>query len=506
MRGPHTGGRLTIMLVLLVVSATGCAPCMAQETEIADRKVAESEWWKGAVDLPGMPSLDYVVVFRPTEAPGQYGATLDVPAQGAAGLPLIDVKFTKTEIAFTLGPPSNAVHTLTRSEDGRTATGQLAQHGMTFPMRMERITEEEAKTVGRKRSQNSKPAGLNRPQTPKPPFPYEQREATYENPSGRTQLAGTLTIPEGQGPHPAVILITGSGAQDRDETIFDHKPFFVIADHLTRNGIAVLRVDDRGVGGSSRGPADPTSADFAGDVRAGMAYLKKQTEIDGGRIGLLGHSEGGVIAPLVASGSNDVARIVMLAGTGVPGDQILRSQNEAALRAAGATPEQVRAVVDAYDVVLKCLKDGADDASLQAAVRELITAQLAAQSVQKKFSKEELDVMTRQGVAQFNSAWIRWFIAHDLRETLRQVKCPVLALNGSLDLQVMPKENLAAIEQAARAGGNTDVTVRELPGLNHLFQEAKLGTVAEYGEISQTISPKVLEEVTAWLRTRLGLS
>lgn len=500
MRGRYPNCRLSVMSVVLAVCAMGYAPCIAQdtarETQTTDGKSAEPEWWKGAVDIPGRPPLDYVVVFRPAEKPGQYGATLDIPAQGAAGLPLIDVKLTKTEITFTLGPPANAVHTLTRSEDGRTATGQLAQHGMTLPMRMERITEEEAKTVGR-----------NRPQTPKPPFPYEQREVKYENPSDHTQLAGTLTIPEGKGPHPAVILITGSGAQDRDETIFGHKPFFVIADHLTRNGIAVLRVDDRGVGGSSRGPANPTSVDFAGDVRAGIAYLKKQAEIDGRRIGLLGHSEGGIIAPLVASGSNDVACIVMLAGTGVPGGQVLRAQNEAAFRAAGASPDQVRAVVDAYDVVIKCLADGADETALQAAVRELIVAQLAAQPqlAPKKFSKEEFDVMAQQGVAQFSNAWMRWFIVHDPRETLRQVKCPVLALNGSLDLQVLAKENLPVIEQAARAGGNTDVTARELPGLNHLFQEARLGTVAEYGAISQTISPKALEEVTAWLRARFGL-
>ena len=456
----------------------------------------ETQWWKGTVSIPGMPALDYVVVFRPTDQPGDYTATLDIPGQGAVGLPLVDVKLTDTEIAFTLGPPANAVHALKRSEDGKTASGTMTQHGMGLSMTMERITEEQAKSVG-----------PPRPQTPKPPFPYQQREVSYENPADGTHLAGTLTVPEGKGPHPAVLLITGSGSQDRDETIFGHKPFWVIADRLTRNGIAVLRVDDRGVGGSTGANPNVTTEDFVGDVRAGIAFLKGQPDIDGSRIGLVGHSEGGVIAPLVAANSADVACIVMLAGSGVPGGQVLRGQNEALFRAAGASPDRVAAVGKAYDEVIRQVTKGGEAAAIRPAVRNLVQAQLSAQpgSAGRQVPAEQLDTLTDQAMATFTLPWMQWFIKHDPRPTLRKVKCPILALNGTRDLQVLADENLTAIEMALGTSVNRDVTVKRLEGLNHLFQEAKVGTVEEYATISQTISPAVLDEITAWLRLRLGL-
>ncbi len=452
----------------------------------------QTQWWKAVVEIPGMP-LEYVVTFRadPRQA-GAFSATMDIPAQGAVGVPLIDVVLTDADIAFTIGPPANAVHTLTRNPDGTSASGQLKQHGMSFPLAMTRITQDQARSVG-----------PPRPQTPKPPFPYTQREVGYENPVDGPRLAGTLTIPQGPAPHPAALLITGSGAQDRDETIFGHKPFAVIADHLTRRGIAVLRVDDRGVGGSGSGNADPTSADFARDVEAGIDFLKQQPEIDPRRIALIGHSEGGIIGPLVASKRDDVTCLVLMAGTGIPGGQLLRRQNEAMFRAGGATSEQVGRMLTCYDEVLTQLAAGATADAVRPAVRSLVEAQLAAQPGTANTPEAQLEQLTEAGLLQFRSAWMRWFVSHDPAATLRAVRCPVLALNGTLDLQVPADENLIAIDSALRAGGNRDVTVKKIPGVNHLFQEAKLGTVAEYQMISQTISPQVLNILTDWLRPHL---
>ncbi len=485
-----TLGRWTTPLVLLAVALAHAVP--AAQAQSATRPETETQWWKGVCETPGI-ALDFIVVFKPGPERGQYTATIDIPVQMAKGLPLIDVVLSDTDMRFTIAPPAGAVFELTRTADAKTATGELKQHGMTFPAHMQRITEEEAKSVG-----------PPRPQTPKPPFPYTQRDVTYENSKDSTKLAGTLTIPEGAGPHPAVLLITGSGPQDRDETIFGHKPFFVIADHLTRHGIAVLRVDDRGVGGSTGAKPDVTTADFATDVEAGVAFLKHQPEIDPRRIGLLGHSEGGEIAPLVAAESHDVACIVLLSGPGLPGSELLILQNEALLKAAGASPEVIKRHTDAHRAVHECVARKADEDTLRKAVQELVTIQLSASGGPDP-TPEQIDSATKLGMAQFTSNWLRWFLTHDPRETLRKVKCPVLALGGSLDLQVPPKENLPEIEKALKAGGNTDATTKELPGLNHLFQEAKTGQVAEYATIDQTFSPTALDVLTIWLRTHFKL-
>lgn len=453
----------------------------------------ETEWWKGVAEVPGSP-LDFVVVFRPAGESGPYTATIDIPVQGAKGLALTDVVLSATDIRFTIPAPAGAVFETKRDEGGKTATGELKQRGMTFPVRMQRITEEEAKAVG-----------PPRPQMPKPPFPYTQRDVTYDNPVDKTKLAGTLTIPEGKGPHPAVILITGSGAQDRDETIFGHKPFLVIADYLTRRGIAVLRVDDRGVGGSSGSMTDATSKDFANDVMSGMEFLKQQPEIDAQRIGLIGHSEGGLIAPLVAARRADVACIVLLAGPGLPGRELLILQNEALLRAAGATPELIKRHTDAHRAVHECVARGADDDALRKAVRELILVQLTNPGGPEP-TADQIDAGIKLGMTQFKSAWLHWFLTHDPRETLQKVKCPVLALIGARDLQVPATANLPEIEKALKAAGNSSATVKELPELNHLFQEAKTGQVTEYAAIQQTMSPAALDELANWLRKQFKLA
>jgi pimeloyl-ACP methyl ester carboxylesterase len=351
-----------------------------------------------------------------------------------------------------------------------------------------------------------------RPQTPKPPFSYRSEDVTYPDKEAKFTLAGTLTLPKGMGPFPVVIMITGSGSQDRDETLLGHKPFLVIADSLTKRGIAVLRVDDRGVGGSTGDPLEATTMDFAGDVRAGIAYLKTRKEIDPKRIGLVGHSEGGIIAPMVAAGSDDVAFIVLLAGTGMDGAEILKAQTRLIFKAGGGSDASVAMQLKVLDAILGLVvgpKDGkkdpkdakADAAKLEALARAAIA--LIPESERKAMG----DLSTRsieQQIARVNSPWFRFFLTFDPKTVLAKVRCPVLAINGSKDLQVPCKDNLAAIESALRSGGNKSVTIKEFPGLNHLFQPCNTGAPSEYNSIEQTIDPAVLTVLGDWITATAG--
>ena len=342
------------------------------------------------------------------------------------------------------------------------------------------------------------PTVVNRPQTRRPPFPYRQEEVSYENALDGVTLAGTLTLPEGPGPFPAALLITGSGAQDRDESVFGHRPFLVIADHLTRAGVAVLRVDDRGVGGSTGGSERATSADFAGDVRAGVAFLRTRARIAPNRIGLIGNSEGGIIAPMVASEDETVAFVVLLAGPGLVGEEILYLQSGLIARASGATPQIIAANRRTQEQLFAIVKD---DSLTPTEARKGMTEVLEADESLPAGAEGEGFVSYQLAVLE--SPWMRFFIEHDPAPVLKRVRCPVLALNGTLDLQVPWKENLEAIREALETAGNQDVTVMELPGLNHLFQHAETGLVTEYGQIEETFATEVLDLMTTWILERV---
>jgi hypothetical protein len=302
-------------------------------------------------------------------------------------------------------------------------------------------------------------------------------------------MGGTLTIPEGAGPHPAVILISGSGAQDRDETIFNHKPFHVLADSLSRRGIAVLRYDDRGVGKSTGDRSNATSADFSADAEGGLDFLAKRKEIDPKRIGFIGHSEGGMIAPMIAVRRPETAFIVLMAGSGVDGEQILYEQGQAVLKAQGAS-EQVREAQRAVQQKIFAIVKSEPD--LEAAAAKLKEALGGSPALE-------------QSIRSVNSMWFRYFLTYNPQPVLEKVKCPVLASNGSLDTQVVATQNLPAIEAALKRGGNKDFETVLLPGLNHLMQTAKTGGVGEYSQIEETIAPAALEKIVTWLRLRAGL-
>ena len=343
-------------------------------------------------------------------------------------------------------------------------------------------------------SQDSQlPVSTNRPQNPVKPYPYHEEELTYKSMEPGITLAGTLTIPENGGPFPAVVLISGSGAQNRNEELMGHKPFLVLADYLTRHGIAVLRFDDRGIGGSSTATSKETSENFARDVMGGVSYLKSRKEINPAQIGLIGHSEGGIIAPMVAAKSPDVAFIVMMAGTGVTGEEILKLQAELIMRANGTPEEIIKENARAQKVMLDIIKSTTDKEAAKEKVREELS---------------DLNPMIRDvAQAQMDSTmtpWMRYFLTYDPKTALEKVKCPVLAINGEKDLQVAPGQNLPEIEKALKAGENKDFKTIELSGLNHLFQKCKTGSVAEYGQIEETISPTVLELISSWILERVS--
>jgi hypothetical protein len=335
-----------------------------------------------------------------------------------------------------------------------------------------------------------------RPQTPRPPYPYREEQVTYESLAPGIKLAGTLTLPPGTGRFPAVVVISGSGAQDRDETVFGHKPFLVLADYLTRRGVGVLRVDDRGVGGSTGNTMEATSVQLARDVLAGVRFLRARREIDPDRIGLIGHSEGGLIAPLAAAESKEIAFIGLLAAPGLPGDQVLLRQTEDVLRAAGASEDEVAMARSTNARLYATMKEEKDSAALAQKARAILTDALEAQGPEARKAGEA--AIDRQ-LGMITSPWLRAFVNHDPRPVLRSVACPVLVLHGEKDLQVAPRENQEAILAALKDGANAQVTASILPGLNHLFQTAPTGSLSEYGTIEETMAPAALDAIGGWV-------
>ena len=433
--------------------------------------------WEGQIDIPGQPitvKVDLII------NDSDWSGTIDIPTQGAKGLSLSDIHVEEKDegmhVKFSIrGIPGNPTFE-GQLQDGA-ISGTFSQGGATFGFQLSRESVK----------------GPARPQEPKPPFPYKIEEVAFQN--GAVNLAGTLTLPQGDGTFPAVLLISGSGLQDRDETLVGHKPFWVLADHLSRAGIAVLRVDDPGIGQSTPHPKPPTTADFATDVEAGVAFLKQDDRI--GRIGLIGHSEGGLIAAIVASRSNDVGFIVLMAGPGVAGAELLRKQNERIFDAAGIAGERKQNLLVLLDQLFTILtsENMAEDKRRQG-VEEIVRKQLEINGVPPA---EQNEAQVRALAEQSLTPWMRYFLTFDPRPALKKIRVPVLTLNGELDVQVDAEQNLTAIAAALEKGGNQNVTVHRLPEHNHLFQRARTGLMNEYGAIEETLSPKVLDLIRDWI-------
>ena len=439
--------------------------------------------WLGTLDIGGAKLR---IVLKIQKSENSYAAKFDSVDQGASDLPVDSIALNGNKLTFAAAK-FGVNYEGTLNEAGDEISGTFKQGESSLPLVFKRTTEAPK---------------LNRPQDPKKPYPYDEEEVSYRNEKDNLKISGTLTKPRGSGPYPAVLLITGSGPQDRNETIAGHRPFLVLADHLTRNGIAVLRVDDRGVGGTEKGSVSPTSENFAEDVLAGVNYLKQRKEINPKMIGLVGHSEGGMIAPMAAARSNDVSFIVLLAGPGQRGEDIIYTQTELIQKAQGTHVDTIRHTISLSKKINAIVKSETDEKLIEQRINEEIVAyDRTLGDLQKKLLEAAAGAV-KASMPMYKTPWYRYFVLFDPQPVLKNVKVPVLALNGELDLQVAVKENLDLIGAYLKAGGNEDVTLKAFPKLNHLFQNSQTGSPAEYGQIEETMSPEVLKTVSDWILSR----
>lgn len=455
-----------LSILSLSLISIGTLPLAGQSPVEPGRNMAGT--WSGKADIWG---TSLRLVFHIAED----GATMDSPDQGATGIPVTTTTFSGDTLRLSVASIGLSYTGVLKNG---VIEGAFTQRGAKFTLDLTRGD-----------------VVLNRPQEPRGPFPYRSEEVAFENPAAGITLAGTLTTPSEGGRFPAVVLLTGSGAQNRDEEILGHKPFLVLADHLTRRGIAVLRFDDRGVGGSGGDPRTATTADFATDAAAALDYMHNRREIDPARTGLAGHSEGGLIAFIAAARHPEkIAFVVSIAGPGVRGDSVLIMQTEDIVVAQGIPseklPEMMAKQRRAYSLIFDNTPEFVEaDIDSLASLAEPGFASLP----------DDIKKQIRGGMLTLNAPWPRFFAKYDPAGDLEKIDCPVLAINGDKDLQVRASVNLAAIRAGLEAGGNTAVTTVEYPGLNHLFQTTETGAVEEYGTIEETISPQVLNDIADWI-------
>ena len=429
--------------------------------------------WQGALEGNGMRLRLQLHVSHDDQK--QLVAALDSPDQQVSGLPAIKVRQKDAAFHFEI-PVVTGVYDGTLNAAKTTITGSWTQNGIEQKLNFKR---------------SDQLLELVRPQDPVKPYPYKEEEIFFPNERAKITLAGTLTLPRGPGPFPAAILLSGSGPQDRDGSIVGHRPFLVLADHLTRKGIAVLRFDKRGIGKSTGDYANATTEDFAADAEAALSYLTTRKEIDPKRTGLIGHSEGGLIAPLVASRSGAVAWIVLLAGPGLNGEDTLLLQSELILKSSGVDDDQITKTRAFNKQTYALVRQEEDPAVLQAKLTDLVQSSSMSAMLPPAALESQLRVVT--------SPWFRFFLDYDPVPALQKTTCPVLALTGEKDLQIPARENLPKIQKALQDGGNKDFQATELPGLNHLFQHSPTGSIGEYGSIEETMAPDALNAVSDWV-------
>lgn len=449
--------------VLNIVFLLQCLACFSQ------RAVGT---WQGKLNI-GNNSL--TLVFHIKQEEGYYKGTWDSPDQGANGLLIdkievndssVELQMREAQILFTGKIVSDSL-----------MQGTFKQSFFSFPLELRK-----------------KAYTRNRPQTPVPPFPYSAEEVLLSIPERDMQLAGTLTLPQGKGNYPAVVLVTGSGPQNRNEEIFGHKPFEVIADYLTRQGYAVFRYDDRGVGQSTGDYASATMLDLVEDALSGWRYLKTRKEIDPRKIGILGHSEGGAIAFRAAAGNPEVAFVISLAGGALQGDSVLMMQNRQLL----LDQNFGEAVTDNYCRGLRKVLDIKISTDKQTLKKDSLKL------VQCLSDDKSIDLIPALKSNLFSvlfqdNPWLDFFLSYRPAEDIAKVRCPVLALNGKKDKQVDADANLNLIREVLEENGNRNCVVIKYENLNHLFQECITGQITEYNQIEQTVSPKVLNDIGNWL-------
>jgi dienelactone hydrolase len=430
--------------------------------------------WNGILNVKGKQLR---VVFHINKTDTGYTSTMDSPDQGAKGIPTTSTYFDNSTLKIA-APNLGLKYDGTLGHDS--IIGTFKQGGQSFPLNLSKEKIEKTTVI--------------RPQEPVKPYPYYSEDVTFKNNKADVTLSGTLTLPQKQGIYPAVILITGSGPQNRDYELMNHKPFLIISDYLTRNGIAVLRYDDRGVAQSTGDFKTATTADFATDVESAISYLKTRKEINAKKIGLIGHSEGGIIAPMVATKSKDIDFIVLLAAPGLSGDKLILLQKEKIEQEKQIDEKEIskgqKIFSGAYRIILE---SDTGDTNLKNKLNIYFK-----QSFDNKLPEEQANAITNQ----ISTPWMIYFLKYNPVPTLEKVKCPVLAIDGEKDLQV-PPENLIAIKTALEKGGNKNVTTKLFPNLNHLFQDCNTGLPSEYSEIEETFSPAALDEITNWIKKQV---
>jgi len=485
-------------VLLLLISSLLLGLFCAADSAAQD----QPQLWEGVIELNQGLELEMTLrVFRGDD--GQIAGAVDIPAQGFKDVAISDLEFGDGAMTFRLPFPGMQEELipsfeLQLSDDKQSASGTMAQAGQEFPVTFEL------------RSQESITAAeiARRPQTPRPPFPYRQEEVRVpveDNWAPSHVLAGTLTLPDaeefGDGPYACAVLVTGSGPQDRDENLFDHKPFAVIADALARAGVATLRCDERGIGASTGDFAIADSHDFAADGLAQIRFAAARAEIDADRIGLIGHSEGGLTGAIIAAEHPDeVSFFAVLAGMGLTGEATLLGQSEAMISASGVPEDFIKKNRELQSVFYKRIIDGASEAEINGAMRTVVLHQLTLQP--REYTEAEISQIVHQQMVTFGTPWMELLLVIDPADYFSKVTQPVLLMNGELDLQVLADENLGAITAALDRAGNEDVTVRRFDGLNHLFQNAQTGLMGEYDQLTETFDPGALGVLTSWVVER----
>lgn len=461
---------ISILLFLILISL----PAIAQQNQLVG-------YWQGALKIS---TIELRIVFKVNEKEDStLSATLDSPDQGAYDIPVAAVTFNPPHVRFDVTSVAGFFEG-NLDDKGETIIGKWSQGGQVLDLEL---------------SRSDSVITINRPQEPKPPFPYNEEEVVFENKVANITLTGTFTYPKEGANFPVVILVSGSGPQNRNEELLGHKPFLVLADYLTQNGIAVLRYDDRGIGNSTTDFSSATTLDFVGDALSAVEFLKSKDILNKNQIGIIGHSEGGLIAPLAAVQTDDVAFIIMMAGPGLRGKEILILQTELILRANGESEDQIKKGAELNEQLYEILLSEKDSATASTRFRDVFESAYNEMTDEEKTEFGDKDIFMDRHFGMLQSPWFRYFLAYDPFETLTKVKCPVLAINGEKDLQVPPKENLAMIEKAFKESGKVNYKLAELSGLNHLFQTSESGSPLEYSKIEETISPSVLQLMKDWI-------
>lgn len=457
------------------------AACMALSLSASAQSKLPGNW-EGEMNVGQKVRL----VFKVKEAEGKLSATMDSPDQGVTGIPVGNTSMNADSVLFDL---SNAGIQYTGLLSGDEIQGVWKQAGRNFPLVMKRT---------------DKPTELVRPQTPKPPFDYISEDVTFKNADGSISYGATITIPKGVKTYPAILLVSGSGPQNRDEELMGHKPFAVIANYLTNKGYIVLRVDDRGVGQTTGDRKKATSADFAKDASAAIDYLKTRKEVNQKKVGIMGHSEGGMIAPMLASERKDIDFIILMAGPGVKVYELMEDQSAAVMSAGGVSDAIVAEYRKLYRGIEQAIISSKTGEEAQLKMKEVTGAWKSSASKEARefididdFEKEKKYIS--EFMALYHDTWFNYFLKYDPQPTLQKLSCKVLALNGGRDVQVLAKQNLEGIRESLTKGKNKNFEVKELSGLNHLFQRCNTCSPQEYGTLKETISEDALKAVSDWL-------